>query len=1024
MQEMKPAFALDFRDETIRLLHRTGGGWQLVGQVAITAPDLTEALGYLRATALGLSPRGIATKLILPNDQILFTTVDTGSTDVTTRTARIEAGLEGRTPYAIEDLVYDAEGIGPQIQVAVIARETLAEAEAFAAEHRFNPVSFVAVPEDGDFDGEPWFGTTAMADAILADGEYVERDAEPVTVLQRSFVPEPVAVVEEPPAEVPPAEIPLPEPEPVPAEPLPEAVPEVAPQPEPELPAQPEIAPSAPEMPVPPPAEVPDLPAPDLPSDPLPELPETAPMELPSESDLPEPRFLDPDFSIAPEFSTPVAPDDLPSGKTMFQRLSDTLATPIRQPERIAVPLEEVAEAPMALDVPQDPEPEAAPEPTPPAEPPRARVTDPGKPAMRVTDPGLDDDLPPAPAPSVVAAFSSRRQGDAVPKPVPAPAATRPAVGKPAVQKPGVAKPNARGLSAPVTAPGIAGGKPRGKVGIPSALPPLPASNPNAAATVTANASAEAARSKAATRAAPGFGAKSAPVRGKPRYLGLILTAILLFLLVMIAAWSSYSLAFWQSDEPTTVETVSADPAPPEGDATVPDAADEMAADMQDPDSLADEGSGDAVDAAPGDLAADQPDAAADPAPASLDIASSNAAPDASPAADTAATAPVAGLDVAAGAGSDAQTTPQGDGQSETLLATADAPPMAPDPLALPGVAAQGDSLPAAQAVPPPFGTVYQYDANGVIQPTPEGIITPEGVLLIAGKPPKVPAERPATLAAAALAAETAAAAMATTASPAADASAVAAEAAPPLPVDPALVGKTPKPRPAGLAPAPVDPAAAPADQGALAPAQDSRFANLRPKERPAAVLAAGEAARAASANASLAAQASDAAISPLAVSISRRPAPRPDGISQDTALAIASVAAIPEPEPASAPAAKPVAVAAAAPAPEPEPAPTAKAPEADDEPEMTSPAPKIPTKAAVAKQATYKNAINLSNLNLIGIYGTSNNRYAMVRMGNGTYKKVKVGDRIDGGKVAAITASEVRYQKGGRLITLAMPKS
>ena len=90
----------------------------------------------------------------------------------------------------------------------------------------------------------------------------------------------------------------------------------------------------------------------------------------------------------------------------------------------------------------------------------------------------------------------------------------------------------------------------------------------------------------------------------------------------------------------------------------------------------------------------------------------------------------------------------------------------------------------------------------------------------------------------------------------------------------------------------------------------------------------------------------------------------------------------------------------------------------------MTSPAPRIPTKAAVAKQATYKNAINLSNLNLIGIYGTSNNRYAMVRTGNGSYKKVKVGDRIDGGKVAAITASEVRYQKGGRLITLAMPKS
>ncbi len=76
-----------------------------------------------------------------------------------------------------------------------------------------------------------------------------------------------------------------------------------------------------------------------------------------------------------------------------------------------------------------------------------------------------------------------------------------------------------------------------------------------------------------------------------------------------------------------------------------------------------------------------------------------------------------------------------------------------------------------------------------------------------------------------------------------------------------------------------------------------------------------------------------------------------------------------------------------------------------------------------MAKQATFKNAINLSAINLIGVYGTPSSRYALVRMGNGSFKKVKVGDRIDGGKVAAITDKEVRYQKGGKLITLAMPK-
>ena len=36
---------------------------------------------------------------------------------------------------------------------------------------------------------------------------------------------------------------------------------------------------------------------------------------------------------------------------------------------------------------------------------------------------------------------------------------------------------------------------------------------------------------------------------------------------------------------------------------------------------------------------------------------------------------------------------------------------------------------------------------------------------------------------------------------------------------------------------------------------------------------------------------------------------------------------------------------------------------------------------------------------------------------------KVSIGDRIDGGRVAAITDSELRYQKGGRMLVLEMPQ-
>lgn len=85
--------------------------------------------------------------------------------------------------------------------------------------------------------------------------------------------------------------------------------------------------------------------------------------------------------------------------------------------------------------------------------------------------------------------------------------------------------------------------------------------------------------------------------------------------------------------------------------------------------------------------------------------------------------------------------------------------------------------------------------------------------------------------------------------------------------------------------------------------------------------------------------------------------------------------------------------------------------------------APRIPSQASVAKQATVRNAINLRRVNLIGVYGKPANRRALVRLSSGRYKKVKVGDRIDGGRVSAIGDSELRYQKNGRNVTLKMPR-
>ena len=83
---------------------------------------------------------------------------------------------------------------------------------------------------------------------------------------------------------------------------------------------------------------------------------------------------------------------------------------------------------------------------------------------------------------------------------------------------------------------------------------------------------------------------------------------------------------------------------------------------------------------------------------------------------------------------------------------------------------------------------------------------------------------------------------------------------------------------------------------------------------------------------------------------------------------------------------------------------------------------PRIPSTANVARQATVSNALNLRRINLIGVYGKPSSRRALVRLSNGRYQKVQVGDRLDGGRVAAIGESELRYSKNGRNVVLDMP--
>lgn len=1069
------------------MLHRTSRGWQQVGATPLDAPDLADALSYLRSTALGLSPRGLTTKLVIPNDLILYTTVNAPGPEIAKRRRQIKAALEGLTPYKADDLVFDWWGSGTEVQVAVVARETLAEAEAFATVHRLNPVSFVGAPENASYLGEPFFGPSALSATLLSAGEKVERDQDPVSVVARDLGKEPTpdaSATEKP-------TIKATSPEKTAAQnTVTGPAPESRPSPASEVNAanaarQRGIEPQNPEPAAQAPAAVqPEIVVQTAPQQPKPITPAKASAPLPP---------------VEPTAAANTQLDDLPDFGAPKGHVASSF-----DPATLAMDL--VDEAPMAVDVAEEtaPPPSAPPpavlaEPSvsvrlpeslakpPVAKPPVAKPSEaktqalpdaPAKPTAKVAD-----DLPPSPSSAVIASFASRRAGPTqaeadkqrkTPSLGAAPQ-SRPTVPRPAMAKPASAMtPNGlRDNSAFPAKPMPAATRfPPGKAVKPISSAPaglqmkrdrnvVPLAKASAVAGEDVTSDAEA---KPLTKGQTGLDGRPVVPRGKPRFLGLILTGLLLLALALVAAWSSY---FLTSNDPgpnaapaaNAVADTATGAATPDAILTAPDlsektaaadltAPDDSAASSTDPlptpgdEALADgQAPLDTETTAADAMAADIPAADATMAEA-VPPATTPAAVDPAATAALAPAAPVIPAPVIPQAAKPepapatlvsteaAQVGSQGnDPQDEIFLADADIAPQTSDPLTLSQLVASNDAPPDVAVPPPPFGTLYTFDAEGRIQPTPEGIITPEGVLLVAGRPKVVPPTRPAstttptpdpgapeTIAPDVATADPAAAPAATadlgstaavTELPAAAAAASAAlESDPgPFPSDPALAGKRPKPRPANL----IDPTATTAKQGeAPTDALANRFASLRPQARPAARTAELAQTAEAAPDAELTNDAASASLafngvqpSTLAVSVSRKPASRPNSRDQAVDAAVAAAVRTPEPE---------LQQFASA------------APEAQIEPEVETTAPTLPTNASVAGQATTKDALNMSRVALLGIFGTASGRYAMIRQPGGGVKKVVVGDRLDGGQIAAITADGVQYQKGGRILTLSLP--
>ncbi|KEO52929.1 hypothetical protein TP2_08290 [Thioclava pacifica DSM 10166] len=631
------------------------------------------------------------------------------------------------------------------------------------------------------------------------------------------------------------------------------------------------------------------------------------------------------------------------------------------------------------------------------------------------------EDLPPKPPEKLIAAFATRREGDAALDETVAPRLG--GVGRLSPPQPdrkkiltGEAGITAPKLDLPEPDPRFA--PPEPKVAEKAAKAMGRAARKGLGGTAalgqkTANALAKSrpakpAQAQSAAEAQPEKtvfgGEKRAPVGGKPRYLGAMLTGALVILLAIIALWSSLlkdpvgpeeiaQIPAAPSAPPEVSQPVDTATAPeatspaettPEPEPATPEPAPQPEAEAPAPE----------PDTPPAEMPALPQVTLAPPQPATAPEAAAEPAPQAEPAADPSGTLSTA---------------------SPTTLPPFDATPLPP---------------PVAEPAPEPEVT-----------PTPEGTEMPGGFTLYAGKPDIVPAPRP----------DVVSDAYAATLPPTPEAT---------FEALPALSGFTPKPRPDDLTgaapdatpePAPATPPAdqtapptptPPVDQGALDPAlqpnpelQDTRptarpedvtrlaasqapsaepaaaanpeLAAVRPERRPATIQDAVQGAVAAQDAAAAANSDPFAGATTLAVARSANPPEKPRNFSRSVERALAAAIAA-EPAPS-------VAVAAAA---APAPAPKAQ-PVEIDEPEPVAPAPKLPTSASVAKQATEKNAINLRKINLIGLYGSSSNRRALVRLSNGRFVKVGVGDRLDGGKVTAIGSGQLTYKKGSRSYTL-----
>ena len=178
-------FALLLSQEGITLAHRTAGGWVSLGHVPLMDKQFSDRLAELQSKGHEIAGDRFMTRIVLPDDQIKYLSLPHSDDD--SRDAAIKEALERETPYLQDELAFDWEDGDDGLKVAAVARDTLHEAEDFAVQHGFNPVCFVAAPDDIQFSVEPFFGMSDWSTVNLP--EQTEPEAELVKVRLDSTLP-------------------------------------------------------------------------------------------------------------------------------------------------------------------------------------------------------------------------------------------------------------------------------------------------------------------------------------------------------------------------------------------------------------------------------------------------------------------------------------------------------------------------------------------------------------------------------------------------------------------------------------------------------------------------------------------------------------------------------------------------------------------------------------------------------------------------------------------------------------------